>query len=276
MEPQLRSPYTTEEFTARYDISSEQLQDLSARFLETQPKLPDSAGFVGYTIEADSQYSNIGRALEHEVFLEAFGNDAELLEAEYGPYESASKFFVVFSAADKRPAGVLRVIENSEEGLKTLNDIEHEPLNLPIDSVMEAHNIESLDDCWDIGTLAVLPEYRGKGLKSHWAAIMLYRAMYTSAMEQGVKHMVTIMDKRAHKGMQIMGIPLKPIMDSESFSYLDSAVSTALHGDIPTFYDEMAQHLEKLKDEHYFKSFGLRRAMGRLMLGNHIDKAIKL
>ena len=38
----------------------------------------------------------------------------------------------------------------------------------------------------------------------------------------------------------------------------------------------MDSRLSDLKDRHFFKSYLLRRAMARLMLGNAIDKAINI
>lgn len=266
---------------ARYDLSDRELQSLAERFLhEAQDKgesLGTSNGAVIYEIDVNSEYANIGRCLERIIFGATFeNNNSEVLSREYGPYEDQSSFFVLFDEKKRKPVGVLRYIKNGPNGLKTLNDISVEPLCLSTEDVLTRHKVQDLDKCWDVGTLGVLTEYRGKFIKKHWNAIMLYRALYKSAVSNGVEHMFTVMDERAYSGMKILGIPFETILDSEGFPYIGSDVSYALHGEVGAFFTAMDKRLSDLKDRHFFKSYLLRRAMTRLMLGKTIDKAISI
>ena len=83
------------------------------------------------------------------MFLEAFGNTAELLADEYGPYEASSFFICVVDHLRMLPAGVMRVVLPSPRGFKSLNDIE--PVwGEPAESAHRAHGL-ALDSGQDLG-----------------------------------------------------------------------------------------------------------------------------
>jgi len=65
-------------------------------------------------------------------------------------------------------------------GLKTINDVRQEPFKVQINDIIQKHNISDMDKVWDIGTVAVHPEYQNGGGSS---SVLLYRAMYKSALE---------------------------------------------------------------------------------------------
>ena len=217
--------------TARYELRGNVAADLSEQLLTLHPPT-SSHRFVCYSLSGTGRFADLGRTVELDVFGAVFGSDRAEMDREYGPYEDASRFFVVMDQRRRQPAGVLRVIGNSAIGLKTLNDIAGEPLRISPAEVQEQHGIADLDRCWDVGTLAVLPEYRRIGGRT--VSLLLYRALYLHARRQEVEHVVTIMDGHAHRVLLALGVPFVPICGSEPFDYMGTPC-TALYGYVPGF-----------------------------------------
>lgn len=228
---------------ARYNLTDLGLSSLTAE-LVAEKSSSATEGTLCYSIDTDSPYADVARSVEREVFEKWFGNDAEVMASEYGPYEEQSLFFLSVDVATKTPVGVMRVIKNGPNGLKTMNDLESmaaegDPQLPKITASLaaEQHNIESYEDCWDVGTVGVRKQY--KELTAD-ASVQLYRALYVSAMEHDVKHFVSIIDsKPLEKMKEFLGIPFVPMVDSEPFSYLGSKSSEAVYGYVPEFYETM-------------------------------------
>lgn len=240
-----------------YEISEAEIKDLTGRFLEEHPP-KGSDRFVCYRLQGDEPFSDIGRGVERLVFEEAFGNDAIEMQGEYSPYEMQSIFFISFDTVARAPSGALRVIHNGPAGLKTLNDLEKQ-IGLTEEDVKQSHNINGLDDVWDIGTVAVPREYRsGEGAVS----VQLYRGMYLSALHDNVNHLVSVVDEKPLRKLTgYLGIPFKPLASTQPFEYLGSDSSQAVYGYVPEFYKKMSQKMLTLR--------GLlaRKALKRLVKG---------
>lgn len=256
----------------RYDLGPDEAKELVARLLaEREPSSPESV--VCYRLGPDSPYANVARAVEREVFEHYFGNDAEEMQKEYGPYEDQSVFFLSVDRETGEPAGALRAIENGPRGLKTLNDLaaarengdEAVPHITP-DQVQEFHGVESFDDCWDVGTLAVRKPYRATTDTS----IQLYRALYVSALNEGINHFISVIDAHSHNKMTgYLGIPFVPLVDSAPFPYLGSKQSHAVYGEVPEFYPKMN------RQRYTLKGLLARRALRPLVKGTK-DHALQL
>jgi hypothetical protein len=160
------------------------------------------------------------------------------MRREYGPYEQQSKFFVSIDREKKTPTGTLRIIKNGPAGLKTLNDLTELKSNPHfIEDIEGHHKIESLDDCWDVGTVAVPRQYRSA---EGGVSVQLYRGMYVAAKNADVQHLVSIIDDRSlSKLTGYLGIPFKPLAEDEPFEYLGSKKSHAVYGYLPEFYGKM-------------------------------------
>ena len=260
---------------ASYNLSEIELRHLTSQLIKERPPRSDDA-LVCYQLEANSKYANIGRTVEREVFEAFFGNDSEQMAEEYGPYEDQSIFFVTIDQATCEPAGVLRVIRNGDSGLKTLNDMEtitasdeHLP-TLDVQHVSEVHDITSLDECWDVGTVAVRKKFRSTKAQAQQASVQLYRALYVSGLSHGIKHFVSIIDKRPYEKMtNYLGIPFVPMADTPAFSYLGSESSQAVYGDVTKFYDNMN------RKRFTVKGLMARRALGPLVKGTQ-DRTLNL
>ena len=224
----------------RYDIDTEQVRDLTRTLLAEQPPVVDE-NFICYQLDGASTLSDIGRYVERVVFEDAFGNDASEMKEEYGAYEDDSVFYVTIDQAAAMPVGVLRVIKQGEAGLKTLNDLLEMMPELTLDMIYERHAIAQDEEVWDVGTVAVLPEYRDKSGKGSAASVQLFRALYLDAMNHDVKHMVSVIDRKAHQKLTgFLGVPFVPLADLKPFSYLGSKKSRAVYGRVDSFYEKMS------------------------------------
>lgn len=233
----------------RYDLSGEQISVLTKDLVEKK-RFNSYERFVLYRVSGDSKYSDLGRQIERQVFEETFeGNDAEFMEREYGPYEHSSLFFLSVDRSKMCPIGTLRIIKNSPAGLKTINDLSsgYLPVTIAKDEIMSAHTIENLNSCWDVATLAVPKEYRRSGAS---ASLQMYRAMYVTALEENIEHLVAIIDKAPLLAMtDYLAIPFVPICGSDYFSYLESAESRAVYGHIPDFDTVINERLSQVSDD---------------------------
>jgi len=238
---------TPNRFIPNYELSSEEINRLTSELLaERANGISEDHRFVTIEVEEGcGKYSNLGRHVERAVFEESFGNDASQMIKEYGPYELSSIFFIAIDRDAKLPTGALRAIHNSSAGLKTLNDMQHDPFNVNFDDAMQYHNITNLDEAWDIGTVAVLPEYRAS---RSMPSVQLYRTMYLAALKGGIDHLVSVVDDKLLKTLtERLSIPFVPISGSKPVPYLGSDKSSAVYAYVPEFYDKMNAHLDTIK-----------------------------
>lgn len=225
-----------------------------------------------YLIPGSSRHSDLARGIESSVFQHFFGNDPSVMSAEYGPYEDASLFLFVVDQEQERPAGTMRLIRNSERGFKTLNDIERPPLSIPLARVTDCHRIDKLDKVWDIATVAVLKEYRGKA-SNHLVSTLLYGAMFAEAQRVGVDHFVAIMDEHVFSQLTGLAVPFVPIAKSPPFDYLGSQSSRAGYLFGPNVRPNMEAFMQKL-DENVLQL--VRPCLARMAFAEGIPDPIRV
>lgn len=199
-----------------------------------------------YLIADSSPYSDIARAVECTVFEQFFGNDPAVMCEAYAEYEAHSMFLLAVDRERQVPAGTLRLITNSENGFKTFNDIALPPLSLRTDTVRMFHGIDDLDACWDVGTLAVQRDYRGKG-SDQFVSTMLYGLFHAEAQRRGIHHVITVLDKHAYTSLtQILGMPFVPMVGSAPFNYLGSENSRAAYMDFRNARTAVEAYMNRL------------------------------
>ena len=243
-----------------YDLDPTQIQAKIVDLLERQPP-PSDKRIVCYQL--DNETSDVARTVECQVFYKAFNNDPAEMAKIYGPYEAASRFYLSIDQYTSQPVGALRAIVDSEVGSMTLNDLPEKAMTKPQEQIMIDHRIDSLDTCWDIGTVAVLPEYR---TKDNGAAVQLYRAMYVDAMKNDVSHILAIINKQVCDKMTgYLGIPFEQLSGTSSFDYEGSDNNVAVSGYVPDFYSRMRRH------SHSIKGILARKALKSLVYGSEDD-----
>jgi hypothetical protein len=159
-----------------------------------------AAPFGAYLLESADPAADIARHVEGEVFLETFENGPEELEAEYGPYEATSLFYVVIDHARRLPAGAMRLLSNppSGPGLKSWNDLPRFWQAPAVELLREAAVELPAERTWDIATLAIAKDYQsplGAGLVS----LGLYQSVVRSCLALGVEHLVAVLDSLVYR-----------------------------------------------------------------------------
>jgi hypothetical protein len=170
------------------------VDDWELRRLAAEVSAPGAAEpFGAYIFGTHEPGAELGRDLERLVFLEAFGNTTDDLAREYGPYEASSLIIVVIDHLRQLPAGVIRVVQPSPVGLKSLNDLESE-WDENVEAAMHRTGLEfGPEKIWDVATLAVLSEYRGKATRG-LVTMGLYQTLTLAARASGIDLLVTILD----------------------------------------------------------------------------------
>lgn len=250
-----------------YDLSPDRIKALSAQLLqERTADIPEKYRYVAIEVAGSEAYADLARTIERTVFEASFNNDAEEMAKEYGPYEDASIFFVSIDREKQQPTGALRIIKNSEAGFKTFNDIQEEPFYVDQQKAMQYHSMHDLDKVWDIGTIAVLPEYRsGQGAVS----VQLYRAVYLAALHHDIEHFVSLIDEMPLKKMrEHLAIPFETLADAQPGPYLGSEKSHPVYGYVPEFFDKANRQRFTLK------GMLARKALNRLLKGTEDDSIV--
>ncbi|MDB5160400.1 MAG: hypothetical protein JWO99_663 [Candidatus Saccharibacteria bacterium] len=262
-----------------YELAQVTVDILTRRLIEERGgELPSEYRFVCFELPPGDPNGNIARHIERTVFEKYFGNDATEMAREYGPYESSSRFFLSVDRESGKPSGALRIIENSSAGLKTLNDIESGafPAKVDMEFASILHGIDDMNTVWDVGTVAVPPEYQ-KGSKA--ASIQMYRAMYQSSVHHHIDHLVSIIDDAPYKKhgstplrdiRDRLGVPFVALDGSEPAPYLGSGKSQAVHGYVPKFYEIMHEY----RQNSFIGQVAMRDALRRLVEGTEDDAIV--
>jgi hypothetical protein len=156
--------------------------------------------FGTYVFVTSDPAAEIARGLERRVFLDAFGNTAELLAEEYQPYEPASFFVCVIDHRRKVCAAMMRVIVPiaNGPGLKSLLDV-RPTWGESAEELLAASGVPLDPACtWDLATLAVDREYR-RGAALGLMHIGLYQAVARLARHFGVTWLVAILDYAVYR-----------------------------------------------------------------------------
>jgi hypothetical protein len=256
--------------TARYDLEPAAVRRITADFLAAYP---GRGRFVTAVVGPGSELAAVGRALELQVFQEAFGNDAAVMTAEYGPYEDSSLYFVVIDRRRRVPAGVGRMIESRGAGAKTVDDAPGH-IGADVATILATHGMNG-EKVWDCATLAVLPQYRG-GRSSLLVSTMIYRTFLVMGRRHGVRHAVSMLDKGAYRNLLRAGVPMRTLADSGPFEYLGSAENRAVHMDIPAIEPAVREHAARLRRAARPSLAALRRDGLRKLLFRRVAAAVSL
>ena len=209
------------------DIGDIELRHLAGTVIDPEATAP----FGLYVFGPTDPGAELARTVERAVFAETFGNTAELLAAEYGPYEAASVFVCVIDHRRRRPAGMLRIIVPGSAGSKSLQDIAThwaaDPASLGLDP----------QHTWDVATLAVAADYRGRAA-SGLVSLSLYQALTLAVGRAGINQVITILDLPVLRLLQWqVGRPFTAFDHLEPRPYLDSPASLPVVCDVAGLVD---------------------------------------
>lgn len=222
---------------ADLDLVHEELRELATPVIEAAGNPTEPFGV--YVFGADEPESELARYVERTVFDETFGNPADLLNAEYEPYEASTVFYTVLDHRRRLPAGMMRIILPSPLGLKTFQ-VMRDVWGADIDATLERTGRDwDLDLAWDVTTLAVAGEYRGKSTDG-LISLGLYQTLVRSAFEGGGRYFVTILDMKPLELIQTFTHNAFYEFDGLTpRSYLDSPLSIPMYTDLPEWEPRM-------------------------------------
>ena len=245
-------------------IETERLKEIAAAVVDRDSDAPLGV----YAFSASSLGSELARAVEAEVFLESFGNSAQQLHAEYSPYDWRSFFFCVIDHRRLIPAGAMRVVIPSERGArsKTFDDIQlhwgqeasaltcRNGLRIPIGEI------------WDIATLAVSRDYRGRAT-SGMVALGLYQAFTMTSQASGIDWNVAILDATAYRFANWhFKDTFAPFDGLDAAPYLGSASSIPVWCQLSDWQAKLFDHNRVLHDL-VFEAVGFGPALKPLKIG---------
>lgn len=230
--------------------------------------------FGAYVYAFDEPGASIARELEQQVFLEAFGNTAEQLAAEYGPYESSSLFFCVIDHRRATIAGMMRMILPTPHGpgLKSLADLEPAWGTSASDLLAQAGLDLEIERTWDIATLAVAHEYRSAA-SAGLVSLGLFQSFVLTAHSAGINSFVMILDHIVFRMLRLrVRVPF--IALAESRPYLGSPAS------IPSFLllDQWRERLRQGSPELLdviFEGRGIGPALRRIDIERAASRVMK-
>jgi hypothetical protein len=244
--------------------------DLEQRALVATLDMTATEPFGTYVFVASDPAAEIARGLERRVFLDAFGNTAELLADEYERYEPASFFVCVIDHRREVCAAMMRVIVPISDGpgLKSLRDVK--PVwGESAEDLLAASGVLLEPACsWDLATLAVDREYR-TGAALGLMHIGLYQAVARLARHFGVTWLVAILDYPVYRLIRLQ-LHRIFIAYGDERSYLGSARSVPVYCPIQEIEVEAAAADSSLHELIYVGS-ALKDALRQIELEPAIE-----
>ncbi len=164
------------------------------------------------------------RDCEAEVFIKSFGNTAEQLAEEFGPYEDASVLIAVTDPGGTVVAAA-RLITPGPAGLKTLNDLAGAPWYIDGAAAAAAAGIDPAAT-WDVATVSI----RGRRPRSHpQLSAALYHAMIRAVRANGVDATVAVIDVTVRDLLESIGLVYRPLPGAAVAPFRGSPASIPLY-----------------------------------------------
>jgi hypothetical protein len=197
-------------------------------------------------------------ALERHVFDRAFGNSAEVMEAEYRPYDPVSTFVAVENRITGEIIGEAHIAEalpGTATGFKSLDDLRKKPWRQDPLEVLRRSGIDfDPQRTIDVLTIGIAEGYRAQDNRDNDSGIedtvsmALLHGCIRYMGEHGKKHMVTILDDRVLPKFDLFDKPFKPYVGVGSGSYLDSPSSTPVFMDFEASEKHVREWNRGLRD----------------------------
>jgi len=161
---------------------------------------------------------------EAAVFAKVYGNTADQLAEEYGPYEDASVFIAIYEPGGDA-VGAVRLIRPSEIGLKTLHDVAGPPWSLDVPRMARAARLD-LSRTWDFTTLGAR-----RGLR-RWSSLVsagLFHGLVQAVRANDIASAVMMIDERVRGLLSMAGMTGQTMPGAYSTAYLGSASTTPVY-----------------------------------------------
>ena len=161
---------------------------------------------------------------EASVFLKTYGNTAEQLAEEYGPYADASVFIGIYEPGGDA-VGAVRLIRPTALGLKTLHDVARPPWSLDVPRMARAARLD-LDRTWDFTTLGAR-----RGLR-RWSTLIgaaLFHGLVQAVRANDIGSAVMMIDERVRGLLALAGMTGQTMPGAATTCYMGSARCTPVY-----------------------------------------------
>jgi len=179
-----------------------------------------------FRMEFNPSGDRLAAALDCEaaVFLKTYGNTAQQLSDEYGPYAAASVFIGIYEPGGDA-VGAVRLIRPTMFGLKTLHDVARPPWSLDVPRMARAARL-NLDRTWDFTTLGAR-----RGLR-RWSTLIgagLFHGLVQAVRANDIDSAVMMIDERVRGLLALAGMTGRTMPGAQTTTYMGSARCTPVY-----------------------------------------------
>lgn len=223
--------------------------------LEARELIQTDKRFCVVVMDGTDPSSDLARSVEYGRFKETFANSYDLMENEYARFDPQSVFVSVIDVEKRQPAGVVRLIKNGPEGLKTLKDVANPNGAWKADmlqgmaAALESAGTNLADihpnSILDVATMARASTYDDDSPNDKIISAALYRSAFKYAADGHTQYktFITIMDLAPYEEMkQTYNDPYPAIDGIEPGSYLDSSKSLPCYCHVPSYLDRIGSN----------------------------------
>lgn len=233
-------------------------------------ELEGLTSFQGYALlrlDGNDPRSDKCRKLESIVFSQVFDDHRDKMGPEYDAYEENSGFIVVVKVTTGEIAGCIRIMGGeTPDDFKAIHDTLGQNADSPVtdEYIANFHDQFNSKKAWEIGTLTVSGNYRGKNLVPFIpikVSAILYHGLYVASQQSNIDHWVAMLDEKPKQILHKLGIHFEPLCELSPREYVGSAVTYPC-------YLRPAELNDTIKDASRLKHALLVRGMGLSLLCN--------
>jgi hypothetical protein len=184
------------------------------------------------------------RACEQVVFGRRFGNSADELAQEYGPFEASTTFGAVF-AADDTAVGAVRLVRPGPEPVKTLQDASRPPWNARTHVVRELAGFDETRT-WDVASFGVDSVVAGADRR---AVLVLLGVMFGAFADNEATSFVAMLDSNARRKLETRGIRMLNLPGTKPAPYLGSPSSVPVYRHLADLHFEHASKFPQIHQQ---------------------------
>lgn len=232
----------------RYDLSPLEVDSAIWNYV-VRNGTPQAHRLVGVLLNSnEGPVADAARTRECAEFQAAFpSNTPEWMQTTYADADKRGrKMITIFDLGDPsgnelaEVAGVMSYLDKAP-----YMSLEDASTKIPYsaDEIRAFHGIGPHDKVVDILTVAIAPEYRARLIEDTAVMAMLEGILVRIGVQEGWEHVVSMIDSRARRVLDSVGIPFKPMHDHDTpFEYFDSMETFALYGKFEEFGPGVANH----------------------------------
>lgn len=177
------------------------------------------------------------RQCEAEAFLRRYGNTAEQLALQYGPYEAQCVFISLIDKQDEVIA-TTRVTAPGPLGNKTLDDCSLPVWGVDGDRALRSCGVDPAAT-WDVTTISV----RSGTQRATFASAALYHGLIQTMRANGAEATVAILDARVRLLLGTLGLRYRAIPGTFEANYLGSPASVPVFAPFAAMMDEQRRRM---------------------------------